>query len=102
MRKTEIAKKTLEMKEKLEYVELELYIIDLSTMKPVTETANVVIKDNNEALLIFPSRKEGKTKGIYISDQNTVREVIRDYWLKIRSNSMEGRIDLINNVKTRE
>jgi hypothetical protein len=97
-----IAKCTLEEKEKLEYVDLELFIIDLSSVQPfppATETANVIIKDQTEALLIFPSRKEGRTKGIYINDENTVREVIRDYWLRIKTGSEEGKAELINEIK---
>jgi hypothetical protein len=93
-----IAKNTLEKKNTLECVELDLYVIDLSNARPVAETANVVIKDNKEALLIFPSRGDGKTKGIYINDEFTVREVIKDYWVKIKIRSTEGNTTLVNNI----
>jgi len=80
-----VADATLQKIKSLEHVDIDLTIINPNTTKLLLDIPNVVIKDNEEALLIFPSRLEGKTRGLYMRDKIAAGDVLRNYWLKIKN-----------------
>lgn len=80
----QIVTTTNEARSKMNHVDIDIYIINLGRTTLFEGIPNVVIRDEEEALLIFPSRTEGSTRGVYISDPETIKEVIKVYWLKIK------------------
>lgn len=82
------AKENLELINEFKGVKIEIYLLDLTKYEKLNIFPNIVISDNEEALLSFPIRLENETRGIYLKGKEAINHVLDKYWSKLREDAI--------------
>ncbi len=99
--KTDIlfAKTNLELINKFKSVDIEIFVIDLTSTKKLNVFPNIVICDDEESLLSFPIRKENETRGLILKGKDAINYVLNKYWHKLKEEAEPISLDLIEKIE---